>query len=249
MFITKDNLKYSLAMKNAVICLLISVLSVTVAMAQSSKSISILGDSYSTFEGYLQPDTNAIWYWDNVKAENTDVHHVRETWWHQFIKENGYRLCVNNSFSGATISYSGYKSGKPDFTDYSDRSFITRLKNLGTPDIILVFGGTNDSWAGSPIGEYQYEGWTRNDLFSFRPAMACLLEKMIDYYPNVEIVFLLNDDLKEEIDESVRTICTHYGVKWIEFEGIDKINGHPSVKGMKQISEQLKAFFNRENIR
>jgi hypothetical protein len=55
--------------------------------------------------------------------------------------------------------------------------------------------------------------------------------------------------LKEEIDESVRTICTHYGVKWIEFEGIDKINGHPSVKGMKQISEQLKAFFNRENIR
>lgn len=236
-------------MKNAVICLLISVLSVTVAMAQSSKSISILGDSYSTFEGYLQPDTNAIWYWDNVKAENTDVHHVRETWWHQFIKENGYRLCVNNSFSGATISYSGYKSGKPDFTDYSDRSFITRLKNLGTPDIILVFGGTNDSWAGSPIGEYQYEGWTRNDLFSFRPAMACLLEKMIDYYPNVEIVFLLNDDLKEDIDESVRTICTHYGVKWIEFEGIDKINGHPSVKGMKQISEQLKAFFNRENIR
>ena len=236
-------------MKNAVICLLISVLSVTVAMAQSSKSISILGDSYSTFEGYLQPDTNAIWYWDNVKAENTDVHHVRETWWHQFIKENGYRLCVNNSFSGATISYSGYKSGKPDFTDYSDRSFITRLKNLGTPDIILVFGGTNDSWAGSPIGEYQYEGWTRNDLFSFRPAMACLLEKMIDYYPNVEIVFLLNDDLKEEIDESVRTICTHYDVKWIEFEGIDKINGHPSVKGMKQISEQLKAFFNRENIR
>lgn len=236
-------------MKNAVICLLISVLSVTVAMAQSSKSISILGDSYSTFEGYLQPDTNAIWYWDNVKAENTDVHHVRETWWHQFIKENGYRLCVNNSFSGATISYSGYKSGKPDFTDYSDRSFITRLKNLGTPDIILVFGGTNDSWAGSPIGEYQYEGWTRNDLFSFRPAMACLLEKMIDYYPNVEIVFLLNDDLKEDIDESVRTICTHYGVKWIEFEGIDKINGHPSVKGMKQICEQLKAFFNRENIR
>ena len=236
-------------MKNAVICLLISVLSVTVAMAQSSKSISILGDSYSTFEGYLQPDTNAIWYWDNVKAENTDVHHVRETWWHQFIKENGYRLCVNNSFSGATISYSGYKSGKPDFTDYSDRSFITRMKNLGTPDIILIFGGTNVSWPGSPIGEYQYEGWTRNDLFSFRPAMACLLEKMIDYYPNVEIVFLLNDDLKEEIDESVRTICTHYGVKWIEFEGIDKINSHPSVKGMKQISEQLKAFFNRENIR
>lgn len=236
-------------MKNSLFCLLVGMMFTTAAMAQSAKSISILGDSYSTFQGYLQPDTNFVWYWDNPKAENTDVHHVRETWWHQFIKENGYRLCVNNSFSGSTICYSGYKSGKPDFTDYSDRSFVTRHNKLGTPDIILVFGGTNDSWAGSPIGEYQYENWTRKDLFSFRPAMACLLEKLIDRYPNVEIVFLLNDELREEIDESVKTICQHYGVKCVEFERIHKINGHPSVQGMKQISDQLKAFFERENIR
>ncbi|MBQ4588044.1 MAG: hypothetical protein IJA95_02005, partial [Bacteroidaceae bacterium] len=65
--------------------------------AQSSKSVSILGDSYSTFQGYLQPDTNWVWYWDSPDAQNTDVHSVRETWWHQFIKKNGYRLCVNNS--------------------------------------------------------------------------------------------------------------------------------------------------------
>ena len=149
----------------------------------------------------------------------------------------------------STICYSGYKSGKPDFTDYSDRSFVTRHDKLGTPDIILVFGGTNDSWAGSPIGEYQYENWTRKDLFSFRPAMACLLVKLIDRYPNVEIVFLLNDELGEVIDESVKTICQHYGVKCVEFERIHKINGHPSVQGMKQISDQLKAFFERENIR
>lgn len=227
-------------MKKTILCLLCGVLVASMAMAQSAKSVSILGDSYSTFQGYLQPDTNAIWYWDSPDAQNTDVHHVRETWWHQFIKENGYRLCVNNSFSGATICYSGYKKGGPEFTDYSDRSFITRLKNLGNPDLIFVFGGTNDSWAGSPIGKYQYGNWTRQDLFSFRPAMACLLEKMIDYYPNVEIVFLLNDELRDEIDESVKTICAHYGIKCIELEKIDKINGHPSVKGMKQISDQIK---------
>lgn len=231
-------------MRNFISCLLFGVLFASAAMAQSAKSVSILGDSYSTFEGYLQPDTNAVWYWDPPRKGKTDVSHVRETWWHQFIKESGYRLCVNNSFSGATICYSGYKRGNPDFADYSDRSFVTRLKNLGTPDMILIFGGTNDSWAGSPVGEYQYADWTREDLFNFRPAMACLLEKMIDYYPNVEIVFLLNDDLREEIDESVKTICAHYGVKCLELEGIDKLSGHPSVKGMKQISDQLKAFLN-----
>lgn len=229
-------------MKNLILLMVVGMLGCFTAKAQSSKSISILGDSYSTFQGYLQPDTNAVWYWDNVEAMNTDVHHVRETWWHQFIKKNGYRLCINNSFSGSTICYSGYKTVGPDFTDYSDRAFVTRLDKLGCPDIIFVFGGTNDSWAGSPIGEYKYSGWTREDLFSFRPAMACLLEKMIDHYPNVKIYFLLNDDLRDEIDESVKAICSHYEVDLIELVDIHKINGHPSVKGMRQICEQIEAY-------
>jgi hypothetical protein len=229
-------------MKNLILLMVVGMLGCFTAKAQNSKSISILGDSYSTFQGYLQPDTNAVWYWDNVEAMNTDVHHVRETWWHQFIKKNGYRLCVNNSFSGSTICYSGYKTVGPDFTDYSDRAFVTRLDKLGCPDIIFVFGGTNDSWAGSPIGEYKYSGWTREDLFSFRPAMACMLEKMIDRYPNVKIYFLLNDDLRDEIDESVKTICSHYEVDLIELVDIHKINGHPSVKGMRQICEQIEAY-------
>lgn len=210
--------------------------------AQSSKSVSILGDSYSTFQGYLQPDTNAVWYWDSPEAQNTDVHSVRETWWHQFIKKNGYRLCVNNSFSGSTICNSGYKRDKLDYADYSDRSFVTRMKNLGCPDIIFVFGGTNDSWAGSPIGEYKYAGWMPEDLYAFRPAMAKMLSVMVDYYPNVEIYFLLNDGLKEEINESVKTICAYYQIPCIELKEIDKINGHPSIKGMKQICEQIEAY-------
>lgn len=229
-------------MKNLILLMVVGMLGCFTAKAQSSKSISILGDSYSTFQGYLQPDTNAVWYWDNVEAMNTDVRHVRETWWHQFIKKNGYRLCINNSFSGSTICYSGYKTVGPDFTDYSDRAFVTRLDKLGCPDIIFVFGGTNDSWAGSPIGEYKYSGWTREDLFSFRPAMACMLEKMIDHYPNVKIYFLLNDDLRDEIDESVKTICSHYEADLIELVDIHKINGHPSVKGMRQICEQIEAY-------
>ena len=210
--------------------------------AQSSKSVSILGDSYSTYQDYLQPDTNAVWYWDSPEAQNTDVHSVRETWWHQFIKKNGYRLCVNNSFSGSTICNSGYKRDIPDYADYSDRSFVTRMKNLGCPDIIFVFGGTNDSWAGSPIGEYKYAGWMPEDLDAFRPAMAMMLSVMVDYYPNVEIYFLLNDGLKEEINESVKTICAYYQIPCIELKEIDKINGHPSIKGMKQICEQIEAY-------
>lgn len=229
------------------ICIsLLCLLAALPAGAQGRLSVSILGDSYSTFEGYVQPDTNAVWYWAAPDASRTDVSDVRQTWWHKLVSECGYKLCVNNSFSGATVCYSGYKRGKPDYADYSDRSFITRAANLGDPDIILIFGGTNDAWADSPIGDYQYEGWKREDLFAFRPAMACLLERVLARYPNVRVYFLLNDGLKEEINESVRTVCAHYGVACIELAGIDKQSSHPSAKGMEQIKEQVKARLQAE---
>lgn len=209
------------------------------AVAQT-KSVSVLGDSYSTYENFVTPSTNELWYYAKNGEGKTDVHNVRQTWWHQVICENGWRLCVNNSYSGATISYSGY-----DGNDYSARSFNTRMDNIGQPDIIFVFGATNDSWAGSPIGEYKYEGITLADLYDFRPALARMLQWMTDRYINTEIYFILNDDLREEIDESVKTICAHYHVPVIELQSIDKISGHPSVKGMRQIADQVNAFLKK----
>lgn len=203
------------------------------ADAQYRKSVSILGDSYSTFENYLTPDTNEVWYFDR-RQDCTDVTQVEETWWYQFITNQGLRLERNNSFSGATISATGY-----DKADYSSRAFFNRMWNLGSPDIILIFGATNDSWAHSPIGEFKYSGWTKDDLYSFRPAMAYLLRHIKARYPNVEIYFIMNCDLSEEITSSCATICSHYGIEMISLQGIDKLNGHPSIKGMRQIAEQL----------
>ena len=59
----------------------------------------------------------------------------------------------------------------------------------------------------------------KDDLYKFRPAMAYMLDHMIDRYPNVEIYFLLNSGLKEEFNESVRTICRHYNIDCIELHG------------------------------
>lgn len=221
-------------MNKIVITILAAIFAVSSVSAQYRKSVSILGDSYSTFEGYVTPSTNELWYTLKMSSKTNDVKDVRQTWWHQFISEKGYRLCVNNSYSGATISYTGYHD-----EDYSPRSFCTRLDNLGCPDIILVFGATNDSWAGSPIGEYKYEKWKRADMYTFRPAMAYLLENLKTRYPNVEIYFILNDSLKDEIDESVKTVCAHYSIPVIELKDIDKQSGHPSIKGMRQIADQL----------
>ncbi|MBR4591255.1 MAG: SGNH/GDSL hydrolase family protein [Bacteroidaceae bacterium] len=224
--------KFKLSLR--VLVLLICFVFVGSTYAQSRKSVSILGDSYSTFENYLQPDTNFVWYFKKPIA-GTDVTKVTETWWHKFITERGYKLCVNNSFSGSTICNTGYKK-----EDVTRNSFIARMNKLGCPDIIFIFGGTNDAWAKSPIGEYKYDKWTKADLYNFRPAMAYMLSDMKDRYPNVDIYFILNSELAEDINESVRTICKYYNVPLIELHDIDKISGHPSVKGMAAITEQLK---------
>ncbi|MFL9831493.1 SGNH/GDSL hydrolase family protein [Flavobacterium sp. ST-87] len=208
--------------------------------AQSLKSVSILGDSYSTFEGYMVPDTNFVWYNTRI-TQKTDVTSVKQTWWYPFIKDNNYKLEVNNSFSGSTICNTGYQK-----QDYSTRSFIRRMDNLGSPDVIFIFGATNDAWANAPIGQFKYKDWTKEELYDFRPAMAYMLDYMLGRYPNVKIYFLLNSDLKETINESVKTICKHYNIDCIELKNIDKKEGHPSIKGMEQISNQISDFLSKK---
>lgn len=204
------------------------------AMAQGKPSLSILGDSYSTFEGWLTPDTNLVWYTVPPDTRRTDVKRVGETWWWQVLKRKGWKLEVNNSYSGSTICNTGYRD-----EDYTHESFVTRLANLGSPDVIIIFGGTNDSWAGSPIGEFKYEDIRRADLYTFRPAMAYMLSRLQELYPTAGLWFVSNDGLKESVTKSIHEICGHYGVPVIQLEGIDKKSGHPSVIGMQQIAEQV----------
>lgn len=209
-----------------------------VAGAQNKK-VAVLGDSYSTFEGSI-PKDNAIWYFKRNNPNQTDVNRVEQTWWAQLIERKGWELLMNNSFSGSTICNTGYNK-----EDYSDRSFTKRMDNLGgNPDVIFIFGATNDSWAHSPIGEFKYENITKDDLWSFRPAMAYMLDWMTKHYVKSDIYFLLNDGLSKEVTESSKLICQHYGVKCIELKGIHKMAGHPSIKGMQQIADQIEQAMN-----
>lgn len=204
--------------------------------AQSKPSVTIFGDSYSTFQGYVTPDTMELWYFKSNTLNRTDVTDVKQTWWWQLIKEKGWKLERNNSWSGATISYTGY-----DKKDYHFKSFITRLDNLGTPDIILLFGATNDAWAGSPLGEFKYAEFQDSDFYAFRPAFAYLIDQLRERYPTADLYVISNCELREEIPASMQTICSHYGVPMIQLKDIDKKNGHPTIKGMKQIAEQVGA--------
>ncbi|MBO7487070.1 MAG: hypothetical protein J6T58_00840 [Bacteroidales bacterium] len=203
------------------------------AACSGPKAISFLGDSYTTFEGYI-PEGNAIWYFNPPDTNQTDVATVEQTWWYQVVENGGYKLEVNDSYSGATICYTGYNR-----QDYSDRSFITRLDRVGKPKILVILGGTNDSWAGAPVGEYKYENIQREDLYSYRPALAKLLQDAKAMYPRTRLLFVMNSELREDITESSKVICEHYGVPFLQLTDIDKKSGHPSVAGMSAIATQV----------
>ena len=156
-------------------------------LAQVKQTVAVLGDSYSTFEGFI-PKGYATWYTTAVQKA-TDVNKVEQTWWWQVIKEGGYKMGNINSYSGSTICNTGY--------------------------------------------------WKRADLYCFRPALAKLLSDLRQRHPNVDIYFILNSELKDEINESVKKICKTYQVPVIALHDIDKKNGHPTIKGMRSLADQV----------
>ena len=201
------------------------------AVNAQTKKVSILGDSYSTFEG-VNPPGYAPFY----PNDKNDVKEVGQTWWSLFYEAMGYTLEVNDSWGGTTICNTGYGGW-----DFANSSFNSRLWKLGNPDIIFVFGGTNDAWANSPVGEYKFSDISKADCYTFRPALAYTLDALGRIYPDATVYAILNSELREEINESFRVICKHYGVKLIELHDIEKQNGHPSINGMKAICDQLTA--------
>ncbi len=209
--------------------LLMLMVATFTSVSAQSKKVSVLGDSYSTFIGII-PANYATFY----PNDRNDVTEIEQTWWSLYIKAKGYELEKNDSWGGTTICGTGY--GR---MDSSRNNFIARVDSLGNPDLIFVFGGTNDDWANSPMGEYQYSDWTKEDCKNFRPALACLIDMLQKRYPQAELCFILNSELKESVNESMREVCKHYNVKLVELHDIEKQNGHPSISGMKSIYEQL----------
>jgi len=217
--------------------LLIILMFAAVVAQAAPRRVSILGDSYSTFLGCVTPETNEVWYYPDDKPEKTDVTSPEFTWWRLFLQESGYELERNNSYSGATICNRGYNGD-----DYSKRSFINRMSNLGNPDLIIVFGATNDFWAHVALTPEMAGQPEPHDFYTFAPAMDYLLQQLCVLYPEAETVFVLNDEITGALREMIVAQCRARCVPCLQLKGVEKRMGHPDRKGMRQIAEQLRDF-------
>lgn len=122
----------------------------------AGKTLSILGDSISTFAGYIPvADGFNLEHLARYPRDNllTDV---QETWWMQVIEALDARLGINDSWRGATCSGAApVTSGTTG--ENAAMCNLTRIENLGsngTPDVILFYGGTNDLAHVSKVGTF-----------------------------------------------------------------------------------------------
>ena len=75
----------------SIIAISFAILFAAPSKGNAARTVSILGDSYSTFEGWMSSPDNWIWYAPNP-INNTDVTDVNQKCCKFFIDENGYEL-------------------------------------------------------------------------------------------------------------------------------------------------------------
>lgn len=200
-------------------------------------NVMIIGDSYSTYEGYIPEGYSC--YYRTDRTEPPIIIGVEKTWWHIFEKENDLNIVINDSFSGSTVC----NTVRESLTVAS--SFISRIDKYIAEDFfaknnirtLFIFGGTNDSWIDAPVGNLQYSGWTAETLKCVLPAFCYLVDRAKTVVE--DIIVIINSELKQEITDGFAEACKKNGVRYLCLKEIDKVNGHPTELGMKQIAQQV----------
>lgn len=201
------------------------------------KKISILGDSLSTFKGYI-PEGNYIYY----PNDNNDVTSVEQTWWYKLIQETNATLEVNNSSSGSKVS-----GGVANY------SYTERYTNLGNPDYIIIHGGTNDIWQNVPVGTLHFESKDEElNINEFADAYDLMIRRILKLYPHANIMLVVPAAVSDEYANVINTIAQHYdviGVTVLKDYNISLYSGHYQVAGMETVKEAVReSLFINKNV-
>lgn len=204
------------------------------------RSFSVVGDSYSTFSGYLA-ESDYISYYSPTSSNPHLDNGVKDTWWYRFATAAKCTLHRLDSYSGATIS------NDTIYGISSQYSFVNRIKTHlmesqvadSKADVIFIFGGTNDNTRGTNFGTPKYSGWTDADLMLTLPALCFCVDALLNWSVGSDIVVIINSDLSSTLSDGFVEIANHYKLKYVKLENIEKSNGHPTSFGMESICRQI----------
>jgi lysophospholipase L1-like esterase len=229
-------------------------------------SVSIMGDSISTFRGYI-PDDYKIFFPDGGEVQN-----VGDTWWKRVIIDMGLTLCSNASSSGSTCAGDSTSKSDPQVACDDMRVGDLAGENGEAPDIIIIYMGTNDLLESIPLGTN--DGTTEvseGDIQNFSDAYTLMLDKVQTKYPDaviycctitpvgtwgtdtpyVEFVNSVGDGLRaQDYNQVIEQIAANKGASVIDLydcgitlDNLTETTGdgvHPTPLGMGYIADQVK---------
>lgn len=230
--------------------------------AESGMKLSILGDSISTFEGWI-PEGNSDFY-----PQNGAVQDVSQTWWKIVLDEAGLTLCANGSSSGsACFGYSQEEDPMFGCSDYR----IAQLAGAdgSVPDIIIVYMGTNDVLMSASVGDNDGLRTVEEGMVgSFSDGYTMILDKLERQYPDAQIYcctllpmgdwgtdqpfvpFVNGQNLtSKEYADQIRTIAQNRGIPVIDLYNcgitIDNMSEmtsdgvHLTPEGMRRVADTV----------
>ena len=194
-----------------------------------TKKISLIGDSISTYEGYIFSTDDAQmnkFYPDAGNSYTNMVLNEQNTWWWQIIygKMQNARLEVANAFGGSTVSYVTTKiDGMAK--DPNDRTQANSLQKryidygLGNPDILFYHGGRNDfgQFGGNTdvlLGSYDdaslqaaYDSSAGTLFNNYSQGTVAILKDFHAKHPAAKILMIVHDMMSDGYEDAASAVA------------------------------------------
>ena len=196
---------------------------VTIVDQLRGKKVSIIGDSISTYTRYLPTGYKS-------RYPSGSVQDVDQTWWKQMLDFAGATLEVNASWSGSRTT----DNGEGTYPDFYARCNSTVL---GSPDVVIVAMGTNDSTFSVDIGDYDYTTtYTSLSETTFATAYIKGIKALQATFPNA-VIICSSLYMKANYATVIKNIATTLGCAYVYAGDYQRENGvHPGAVGMKEIA-------------
>ena len=222
---------------------------VTPAFSLKGKSVSFLGDSISTYEGWSNNTGHNSSLGNNATKYNNTIMNVNSTWWKQTINELQLSLCVNNSCDAGRVT-----NTKLNLPNGFDRAGQLHRDNSMQPDIIIVYLGTNDLGNKCELGSL-----SEYTINYFIPAYDLMLCNIVSQYPGADVFVCTllpegrnTEDKLIEYNAAIKQLAALHKVNVIDLyadSGINRTNYlqyvinegnltvHPNEDGMDLIAD------------
>ena len=197
----------------ATLAIAIATMMLMTPFAITNSRISVIGDSYSTFD---ETGTYSEEFYYPFHSKGNDVTEKSQTWWEVLAKKAGMTVIGVDAYSGSSIT-----EREGDKTP----SMVSRIKAAPEKhaDVIILMGGLNDAWQKVEIGSADPKYAVESECNKFAPALRYALKLLKENNPNSKIIYslIVYDRSVEAYQKAAEMICKEENIIFVPISGVN----------------------------